>query len=110
MTERLGIAVEVGGGHTTCALVDGSGVLDKTPFDGVSTSLARTLETVEAVVRKLLAAAGVAPKDCIGISLAFCGIVDAGSSRVVATPQGKFEDASELDLADWSRDAIGLPL
>ena len=99
MTDRLGIAVEVGGGHTTCALVDGSGVLDKTLVDGVSTSLARTLETVEAVVRKLLAAAGVVPKDCIGISVAFCGIVDPGSCRIVATPQGKFEDASELDLA-----------
>jgi glucokinase len=110
MTDRLGIAVEVGGGHATCALVDGSGVLDKTLVDGVSTSLARTLETVEAVVRELLAAAGVVPKDCIGISVAFCGIVDPGSCRVVATPQGKFEDASELDLAGWSRDAFGLQL
>jgi glucokinase len=110
MTDRLGIAVELGGGHVTCALVDGSGVLDKTLVDGVSTNLARTLETVEAVVRKLLAAAGVVPKDCIGISVAFCGIVDPGSCRVVATPQGKFEDASELDLAGWSRDAFGLQL
>jgi glucokinase len=110
MTDRLGIAVEVGGGHATCALVHGSGVLDKTLVDGVSTSLARTLETVEAVVRELLAAAGFVPKDCIGISVAFCGIVDPGSCRVVATPQGKFEDASELDLARWSREAFGLQL
>ncbi len=50
------------------------------------------------------------PEDCIGVSIAFCGIVDAGGGRVVATPQGKFEDASELDLAGWSRDAFRLPL
>src|SRR3989442_9851417 len=104
MTDRLGIAVEVGGGHTTCALVDGSRVLDRTLVDGDSTSLVRTLETVEVCVRTLLAAAGVEPEDCIGVSVAFCGIVDAGNGRVLATPHGKFEDAIELDLAGWSRD------
>src|SRR5258708_4784538 len=83
MTDRLGIAVEVGGGHTTCALVDGSRVLDRTLVDGVSISLVRTLETVEVCVRTLLAAAGVEPEDCIGVSVAFCGIVDASSGRVV---------------------------
>jgi glucokinase len=110
MTDRLGIAVEVGGGHTTCALVDGSRVRDKTLLDGVGGSLASTLETIEVGVRQLLAAAGAVPADCVGVSLAFCGIVDPGSSRVVATPQGKFEDAVELDLARWSRDAFGLKL
>ena len=110
MTDRLGIAVEVGGGHTTCALVDGSRVLDRTLVDCVSTSLAKTLETVEVSVRTLLAAAGVEPEDCIGVSVAFCGIVDAGNGRVLATPHGKFEDAIELDLAGWSRDAFGLQL
>jgi glucokinase len=110
MTDRLGIAVEVGGGHTTCALVDGSSVLDKTVVDGANTSLGMTLKTVEVGVRKLLAAAGVAPQDCIGISVAFCGIVDAGSGRILATPQGKFDDAGGLDLAGWSRDAFGLQL
>jgi glucokinase len=110
MTDRLGIAVEIGGGHTTCALVDGSGVLDKTLVDGVSTSLAETLETVEVVVRTLLADAGAMSENCIGISVAFCGIVDAGSGRIVDTPQGKFDDATELDLAGWSRDAFGLQL
>lgn len=110
MTDRLGIAVEVGGGHTTCALVDSSRVLDKTSVDDLSTSLGRTLETVELGVRTLLAAAGVEPADCVGVSVAFCGIVDPGSGIVVATPQGKFEDARELDLAGWSRDAFGLQL
>jgi glucokinase len=110
MTERLGIAVEVGGGHTTCALVDGSRVIAKTSVDGVGTSLARALETVEEGVGTLLASAGVEPEDCIGVSLAFCGIVDVGNQRVVATPQGKFDDAGELDLAGWSRDAFGLQL
>jgi glucokinase len=58
----------------------------------------------------LLHAAGLAPADCTGVSFAFCGIVDAGSGRVVAAPRGKFEDARELDLAGWSRSAFGLPL
>ena len=110
MTDRLGIAVEVGGGHTTCALVDGSRVIDKTLVDGVSTSLVRTLETVEVGVRTLLAGAGVKSEDCVGVSVAFCGIVDAESGRVVGTPQGKFEDAGEIDLPGWSREAFGLQL
>jgi glucokinase len=110
MTVRLGIAVEVGGGHTTCALVDGSGVLDKTLVDGVDHRLMTTLEAVEVGVRSLLGAAGAAPEDCIGVSVAFCGIVDTKQGRVVATPQGKFEDACEFDFAAWSRRAFGLPL
>lgn len=110
MTASLGIAVEVGGGHTTCALVDVSGVLDRTVVDGVDSRLTTTLETVEDGVRSLLAAAGAAPTDCIGVSVAFCGIVDAARGRVVAAPQEKFEDARELDLAGWSRHAFGLPL
>jgi glucokinase len=110
MSNRLGIAVEVGGGHTTCALVDSSRVLDRTSVDGDTTSLAGTLEKVEVGVRALLAVAGAVPEECIGVSVAFCGIVDAGSGRVLATPEGKFEDASELDLAAWSRDAFGLQL
>lgn len=110
MSDRLGIAVEVGGGHTTCALVDGSRVLDRAFVDSVGTSLVTTLETVEVSIRTLLAAAGVEAEDCVGVSVAFCGIVDPGNSRVVATPQGKFEDAVEVDLAGWSREAFGLQL
>jgi glucokinase len=110
MADRLGIAVEVGGGHTTCALVDGSGVIDKTSVDDIGTSLVRTLESVEVGIRTLLECAGVGAEDCIGVSVAFCGIVDTGSGRVVATPKGKFDDAGELDLARWSRNAFGLEL
>jgi glucokinase len=110
MTDRLGIAVEVGGGHTTCALVDSSRIVGRTSVDGNSRSLATTLETVEVGVRTLLSSVGAVPNDCVGISIAFCGIVDSVNSRVVATPQGKFDDACELDLAGWSRDALGLSL
>ncbi len=106
----LGIAVEVGGGHATCALVDGVRVIDKRLVEEVGSQLATTLETVEVLVRSLLDDARVAPADCSGVSLGFCGIVDAGSGRVVAVPQGKFEDAPELDLVGWSRRAFGLPL
>jgi glucokinase len=107
---ELGIAVEVGGGHATCALVDSERIIDKRRLDGVSTRLATTLDTVEVAVRSLLDKAGAAPTDCSGVSLGFCGIVDAGSGRVVAVPKGKFEDARELDLPGWSRRAFGLPL
>jgi glucokinase len=106
----LGIAVEVGGSHATCALVDGVRLIDKRRVDGVSGRLASTLEVVEAAVRTLLEAVGARPGECSGVSLAFCGTVDAGSGRVVAVPQGKFADAPELDLAGWSRRAFGLPL
>lgn len=107
---ELGIAVEVGGGHATCALVDSERVIDKRRLDGVSTRLATTLDTIEVVVRGLLDEAGAAPADCSGVSLGFCGIVDAGCGRIVAVPQGKFEDARELDLPGWSRRAFDLTL
>lgn len=106
MTDRLGVAVEVGGSHTTYALVDGSGVLDKTSVASDGSSLAKSLETIEPGIRAMLAEA----KDCVGISVAFCGIVDAQTGRILATPHGKFDDACEIDLMGWSRDAFGLAL
>jgi len=102
--------VEVGGGHATCALVDSEHIIDKRRLDGVNARLATTLDMVEVAVRSLLDKAGVVPADCSGVALGFCGIVDAGSGRVVAVPQGKFEDARELDLPGWGRSAFGLPL
>jgi glucokinase len=41
---------------------------------------------------------------------AFPGLIDPRGSRVVSVPKQKYDDAPRLDLNDWSRRALGLPL
>lgn len=106
----LGVAIEIGGGHATSAVVDATSVLRKTTHHVVEPRLATTLTSVATDVRGLLADLGSSARDCNGVSLAFCGIVDQTTGRVLATPEGKFDDARDCDLPAWSKEAFGLPL
>lgn len=106
----LGVAIEIGGGHTTSAVVDATSVLRKATHHVVEPRLAATLSTVAGDVRGLLAELGSSLDDCGGVSLAFCGIVDEAAGVVLATPDGKFDDARDFDLSAWSKEAFGLPL
>ena len=47
--------------------------------------------------------------EVIGVALAFAGVVDARSRRVVAT-NDKFTDAPAIDLEEWAQRVMGLPI
>lgn len=44
-----------------------------------------------------------------GIGLGFCGIVDEKANRVAST-NGKYVDAPQIDLSAWARISFGLPM
>lgn len=106
----LGIAVDIGGAHTTVALVDGRTVRRKTSAAVVEARMEPTLAAVEEMTRGLLEEEGASADDCAGVSLGFCGIVDDETGRALATLDEKFEDALGCDLPGWSRRAFGLPI
>jgi glucokinase len=106
----LGIAIDIGGGHTTCALVDDRSVRRKATAAVREARLQPTLDLLEETARRLLDEEHAAPSDCAGVSLSFPGIVDDDRGRVLATPAEKFEDAVDCDLPEWSERAFGLPL
>jgi glucokinase len=101
------LAIDLGGTHARCALVEGSKVLQvaELRFSDLR-FLAPLLPQIESVLRGLMAGS---TEPIAGIGLGFCGLVDARVNRVSSTNK-KFIDAPGLDLPGWAREQFGLPL
>ena len=104
------LAVDLGGSHAACAVVEGREVLSgaRVSLDGVQ-GLAETLPAITGALGRAARAAGVTLSDCVGLGLGFCGIVDSSAGRVLST-NAKYEDAPDLDLVAWCELEIGVPL
>jgi glucokinase len=104
------LAVDLGGSHATCAVVEGQKVLavETASVEGAR-GLASALPLIATALERAAAAASLAPEDCDGLALGFCGIVDPGSGRVLST-NAKYEDALDLDLVEWCEGRFGVPL
>lgn len=101
------LAIDLGGTHAACALVEGTKVLqiEDVHFSDLR-SLAPLLPQLEVVLRRLISCS---TERIIGIGLGFCGLVDARANRVTSTNK-KFVDAPSLDLPRWAREQFGLPV
>ncbi len=104
------VAVDVGGGHVACALVHEDRIVARRtlPVDRRS-GFGELLPRVTAAARELLQDCGLEPRDCAGVALAFCGIVDVDRNRML-TSNDKYPDAAAIDLESWARSEFGLPV
>jgi glucokinase len=104
------LAVDLGGSHAACALVDEDRVLARrsVPLESAR-GLAGALPLLATALLSAASDAGARPSDCAGLALGFCGLVDPVAGRVLST-NAKYDDAPSLDLAAWSRETLGLPL
>jgi glucokinase len=99
------LAVDLGGTHAACALVEGTRILARETVSlPESASLSAALAAIKVPLGRIHAAHHA---DAIGFG--FCGLVDSKHTRIAST-NGKFTDAPSLDMADWSRQRFGLPL
>lgn len=104
------LAVDLGGSHATCALVDATRVLAAGTLGVLpGAALQEVLPRITKVLRDVLCGAGEHARNCAGIALGFCGIVDSDACRVLST-NGKYDDAPRIDLAAWAADAFQMPL
>lgn len=77
------------------------------PADG-ATGLGGLLPSINATLLELMKAAKIDRAQCSAVVMGFPGIAVARENRVVAT-NAKFDDAPNLDLTAWFKDAFGLP-
>ena len=105
---RPAIAIDLGGGHATIAVVKGDQVLasHRIPLDSAE-ALRPALDVFAAAIRKLLGELQMKASGCEGVALGFCGLADARLGRVVSTNK-KYEDAPTIDFNAWSRKEFGL--
>jgi glucokinase len=103
------LAIDFGGTHATCGLVEDQTLLASETLDtNRAKSLASVLPTIAETFEKLVRRESLGLKDCAGIAIGFAGLVDSRSGQVTAT-NGKYEDATEIDLDAWSRQTLGIP-
>jgi len=104
------LAVDLGGTHATCGLVEERTLLASETIDtDHAKSLAALLPTIAKTFRDLVQRESLSLQDLAGTAVGFAGLVDSRIGRVVAT-NGKYEDATEIDLNAWSQKTLGIPL
>lgn len=104
------LAVDIGGTHATCGLVEDDRILAHESVDltGIS-SIREVLSRVGNVFQNLIQGQSLSAKHFQGIAVGFPGLVDSRIGRVVSTNK-KYDDAPEVDFCAWSTEALGLPL
>lgn len=104
------LAVDLGGTHATCALVEDRTCLDLTVLDyHAPGGLQPLLPEIAVALHDICSRANVASRDLRGVAMTFCGLVDSNSVRILST-NGKFPDATSLDLTGWAETKLGLQL
>jgi glucokinase len=103
------LAVDLGGSHATCALVEDRAVLRtrRLTTEG-SRGLAPVLPRMAEALRDIVRDSEVASSECAGLAFCFCGLVDHASAKVLAT-NAKYDDAPTLDLKGWWEKSLGVP-
>jgi glucokinase len=104
------LALDLGGTHIGCGVVDEDRLLAHTSLDVEdASSLADLLPDVADALHGLLREADMTANECEGVTIGFPGIVDARDGKIHSALK-KYVDAPNLDLAAWARKTFGLPL
>ncbi len=104
------LAVDFGGTRIKLGVIQAGRAVavEVIPADSAEPLSAR-LEDVAQALENLCAARALKCSDCAGVAFAYPSIVDTREARIL-DHFGKFGDARELDLRQWSRERLGLPL
>ncbi len=103
------LAVDLGGSHATCALVEDRKILrEKTVLSEASQNLAALLPVLAETLSGMMSEGGAKPSELAGLAFCFCGMVDHAASRVVST-NAKYDDAPSLDLKAWCEKSLQIP-
>lgn len=103
------LAGDVGGTRIKLGLARKGRLLARTEIAAdPAGGLAKALERMARAARTLCRRAGVGRRDLAGFGLAFPGIVEPGTERIISTPAGKFDDAQSLVVPREVERLLGL--
>ncbi len=103
------LAIDFGGTHATCGLVEDRVLLAQETVDTDSAkNLQAVLPRIQDACRALMQRRGLSSRDFAGVAIGFAALVDSRVNRILST-DGKYEDVRDIDLAGWFREKYGLP-
>jgi len=101
--KKYSIGIDLGGTRVKIGLVsEGEIVAKKIIAAQSSEGLAASLPALEREINELLKSRDVQGDSFAGIGLAFAGLVDPGSKKILSTNK-KYDDALAVDLQGWVR-------
>ncbi len=104
------LALDLGGSHAGCAVVEGGKVLAAATAATDARSLKELLPELTARLRECCRVAAVLPEACNGLGIGFPALVDSESCELLSTLGNKFADLTAADLQAWCHDEFELPV
>ena len=103
-------SIDLGGSHATCGLVEDDRLLATETLEVENAgSLAKILPRLAESLKRLSGGSIPHGGEMSGVAVGIAAIVDFHRGKTLGT-NGKYDDAGEVDLQAWSREALGLPL
>jgi glucokinase len=104
------LAMDLGGSHANCAVVEDNKILFSKHLNLDSAhGLGSVLPLFASTFRELLRTAGLQAKDCAGVAISTCGIVNSLEGRILSSPK-KWDDAPQTDVRGWCERELALPM
>jgi len=104
------LAIDLGGTHATCALVRDRAIVSRESLAADRAGgLRPLLPRLASACGRVLGQAKAPARECSGLALSFCGLVDHAKGKIIST-NSKYDDGPALDLEEWSRAAFGIPI
>jgi len=103
------LAVDLGGSHMSCAIVEGRHILAERTLLAEALSMPAMLASVEGMLRECLDEAGMTTNSARGIAIGYPGIVCSSTNEILSALD-KYPDLSGEALTSWVRSSFNLPL
>ena len=104
------LGCDLGGTRIKLGLIDNGRIAAQEVIPAQSDlGLRPRLPAIEAGLRRIVASQGLGLSDCAGVAVSFPSLIDTATGRILAE-YGKYRDAPGVNLADWAKRTLGLPL
>ncbi|SEI59030.1 glucokinase [Dyadobacter koreensis] len=110
MSEKVVMAIDLGGTQIKMGLVRGSEIICSTQIDSqAGNGLRKRFPQIEKSMGELLNRASLSVSEISGLGLAIPGIIDSVDKKIL-TINDKYNDGPEIDFHAWSSKTWGLPV
>ena len=106
----ISLALDLGGTNIKLALIRNDSIIKQVALPALSkTGLRPRLDVIKNAVNKILNEFDTLTGKIHGVGVAFPGLVDVHSKKVIST-NAKYDDALSIDLVQWINDHWELPM